>query len=55
MITSSFEAMARLFDATLAELGAEKRRPNVSPTETVPVCVSHDGDRVLVPMRWFVG
>jgi putative SOS response-associated peptidase YedK len=52
MITSSFEAMARLFDATLAELGAEGWRPNVSPTETVPVCVGHDGERALVPMRW---
>jgi putative SOS response-associated peptidase YedK len=52
MITSSFEAMARLFDATLADLGDEEWRPNVSPTETVPVCVSHEGDRTLVAMRW---
>jgi putative SOS response-associated peptidase YedK len=52
MITSSFEAMARLFDAGLAELGADVARPNVSPTEPVPVAVSHDGDRMLVPMRW---
>jgi len=52
MITSSFEAMARLFDATLAELGDDEARPNVSPTETVPVCVGAEGDRALVPMRW---
>ena len=52
MITSSFEAMARLFGATLAELGPDVARPNVSPTETIPVCVSHEGDRALVPMRW---
>ena len=52
MITSSFEAMAQLFDATLADLGTEGWRPNVSPTEMVPVAVSHDGDRTLVPMRW---
>ena len=52
MITSSFEAMARLFGATLAELGPEEQRLNVSPTEPIPVCVSHEGDRALVPMRW---
>jgi putative SOS response-associated peptidase YedK len=52
MITSSFEAMARLFGATLADLGPDVVRPNVSPTETIPVCVSHEGDRTLVPMRW---
>ena len=52
MITSTFEAMADLFEATLAELGPDQPRLNVSPTETVPVAVSHDGDRTLVPMRW---
>jgi putative SOS response-associated peptidase YedK len=52
MITSSFEAMARLFAASLSELGPDVPRLNVSPTEPVPVAVSHDGDRILVPMRW---
>lgn len=52
MITSSFEAMARLFDAALSELGPEATRPNVSPTEAIPVCVSAEGERLLVPMRW---
>jgi putative SOS response-associated peptidase YedK len=52
MITTAFEAMARLFDATLAELGPDEPRLNVSPTETVPVVVSHEGDRTVVPMRW---
>jgi putative SOS response-associated peptidase YedK len=52
MITSSFEAMARLFEADLAELGPDVARPNVSPTETIPAVVSHDGDRTIVPMRW---
>jgi putative SOS response-associated peptidase YedK len=52
MITSSFEAMARLFGAGLAELGAEEPRLNVSPTEPVPVCVSHEVERIVVPMRW---
>jgi putative SOS response-associated peptidase YedK len=52
MITSSFEAMARLFGAGLADLGPEEPRLNVSPTEPIPVCVSHEGDRMLVPMRW---
>ena len=52
MITSAFEAMARLFDATLAELGPDAPRRNVSPTEAIPVVVSHEGDRTIVPMRW---
>lgn len=52
MITSTFEAMAKLFEADLAELGPYVPRPNVSPTEPVPVVVSHDGDRTVVPMRW---
>jgi putative SOS response-associated peptidase YedK len=52
MITSAFEAMARLFAADLAEFGPEQPRLNVSPTEPVPVVVSHDGDRTVVPMRW---
>ena len=52
MITSTFEAMARLFEADLAELGPDQPRLNVSPTETVPVVVSHGGDRTIAPMRW---
>ena len=52
MITSSFEAMARLFEADLALGLPDEPRLNVSPTEPVPVVVSHDGDRTLVPMRW---
>jgi putative SOS response-associated peptidase YedK len=52
MITTSFEAMAQLFEADLADLGPDVWRPNVSPTEAIPVVVSHDGDRTIVPMRW---
>lgn len=53
MITSTFEAMAGLFEATLAEgLGEDGPRPNVSPTETVPAVVSHPDGRAIVPMRW---
>lgn len=52
MITSVFEAMARLFAADQAELGPDAPRLNVSPTEPVPVVVSHGGDRTIVPMRW---
>lgn len=52
MITSTFEAMADLFDAVPGELGPDERRPNVSPTETVPVVVSNPDGRALVPMRW---
>jgi hypothetical protein len=55
MITSSFEAMARLFEAEL-DLGAnmigDAARPNVSPTEAIPVVVAGDGGRRLVAMRW---
>ncbi len=52
MITSSFEAMARLFEAELGELGPDAPRLNVSPTEMVPVVTSRDGARTIVPMRW---
>lgn len=52
MITSSFEAMARLFEAELGELGLEEVRPNVSPTEPVPVVTSADGARSIELMRW---
>ncbi len=52
MITSTFEAMAQLFEAGLAELGPDAPRLNVSPTEPVPVVVSHDGDRSVLAMRW---
>lgn len=53
MITTPFEAMADLFDAVLAEgLGPDAPRPNVSPTETVPVVVSNADGRAIVPMRW---
>lgn len=52
MITSSFEAMAHLFEAELTELGLDAPRLNVSPTEPVPVVVSVDGERSVLPMRW---
>ena len=55
MITSSFEAMARLFEAEL-DIGGnvigDAARPNVSPTEAIPVVVSDGGRRRLVAMRW---
>ena len=55
MITSPFEAMARLFEAEpdLAALGPDAPRPNVSPTQSVPVVVSGaGGGRRIAPMRW---
>ena len=52
MITSPFEAMARLFEAALSDLGVDAPRPNVSPTQSVPVAVSRGDGRLLVPMRW---
>jgi putative SOS response-associated peptidase YedK len=53
MITSPFEAMRSLFDALTAnDLGPDEARPNVSPTQTVPVVVAQDGARRIVPMRW---
>ena len=59
MVTSSFEAMAVLFEAEL-DLGAnmigDAPRPNVCPTEAIPVVVSDDveggGRRRIVAMRW---
>ncbi len=55
MITSSFEAMARLFDADLdlaANMIGDAPRPNVSPTEAIPVVTAADGRRRLSAMRW---
>jgi putative SOS response-associated peptidase YedK len=53
MITSPFEAMIDLFEAEAADgLGPWAARPNVSPTETVPVVVGHEDGRSLVAMRW---
>jgi len=52
LITSSFEAMARLFEAAPSDLGVDAPRPNVSPTQSVPVAVSAEDGRHLVPMRW---
>lgn len=55
MITSSFEAMARLFEAELdlgGNLIGDAARPNVSPTEAIPVVVSDGDRRRLVAMRW---
>lgn len=55
MITSSFEAMARLFEAEL-DLGGnvigDAARANVAPTEAIPVVVAAGGGRKLVAMRW---
>jgi putative SOS response-associated peptidase YedK len=53
MITSSFEAMAGLFEAVLADgLGPDAPRPNVSPTEAIPAVVATPEGRAIVPMRW---
>jgi putative SOS response-associated peptidase YedK len=52
MITSTFEAMADLFDAVPGDLGADAARPNVSPTEPVPVVVANADGRAIVAMRW---
>jgi putative SOS response-associated peptidase YedK len=52
MITSTFEAMARLFEAAPGALGPDAPRPNVSPTEAVPAVVSEGGARRIEPMRW---
>lgn len=52
MIASPFEAMARLFEAEVGPLGPEAPRLNVSPTEIVPVAVTTEDGRMLLPMRW---
>lgn len=51
-ISSGFRAMASLFEAETGELGFEEVRPNVSPTEPVPVVVSREGGRSIELMRW---
>ncbi|WP_424929546.1 SOS response-associated peptidase [Amaricoccus tamworthensis] len=52
LITSHFEAMSDLFGAVAGELGPDTERLNVSPTQHIPVVTSHDGERVIEPMRW---
>lgn len=55
MITTGAEAMAALFEAELgfgANVIGAAPRPNVSPTEAIPVVVSDGGRRRLVAMRW---
>lgn len=52
MITSTFEAMADLFDVAPGGYWPDRPRRNVSPTEPVPVVVANDGERLAVPMRW---
>ncbi|MBP7242911.1 SOS response-associated peptidase [Amaricoccus sp.] len=57
MITTTFAAMASLFDAEPVTPGSNALSPdaprlNVSPTETVPAVVSRAGARRIEPMRW---
>lgn len=53
MITSPFQAMADLFEATLEHAGVDAPRLNVSPTQSVPVVRADDGGgRRIVAMRW---
>jgi putative SOS response-associated peptidase YedK len=52
MITTPLQAVADLFDARLVAAGPEGPRPNVSPTQSVPVVTAGEEGRRLVPMRW---
>lgn len=52
MITSTLEAMARLFEAEPGPLGPDGPRLNVSPTEAIPAVVSLAGARRIESMRW---
>ncbi|MBP7000454.1 SOS response-associated peptidase [Amaricoccus sp.] len=52
MITSSFDAMACLFEADIGPLGPEEARLNVSPTEAIPAVVPVAGGRRIEAMRW---
>ncbi len=52
MITSPFEAMANLFEATLTDLGPDAPRPNVSPTQAAPVVISGAHGRLIASTRW---
>ena len=51
-LTHPNEALAALFDATVAGDLPESPRFNICPTETVPAVTAVDGRRLLVPMRW---
>ena len=52
MITSTFEAMARLFEAAPGLPGPDAPRLNISPTQSIPVAMSGTQGRRLVAMRW---
>lgn len=52
MITTPLQAVAGLFDARLEAAGPEGPRPNVSPTQSVPVVTAGAEGRRLVAMRW---
>jgi putative SOS response-associated peptidase YedK len=48
----TLEQHFRTWPADPDDLGPEGPRPNVSPTERVPVVVAREGGRALVGMRW---
>jgi putative SOS response-associated peptidase YedK len=52
MITSPFEAMARLFGAAPGLPGPDAPRLNIAPTQAIPVAISGAAGRKLVAMRW---
>jgi len=45
------DAVAGCFDASL-KATFETPRYNVCPTQLIPVCVSHEGQRLITTMRW---
>jgi putative SOS response-associated peptidase YedK len=51
-LTLPHEALARLFDAALANDMPESPNYNVCPTQDVGVVTSEDGQRRMGPMRW---
>lgn len=51
-ITTPLQAVADLFAARLEATGPDGPRPNVSPTQSVPVVIPGADGRRLVSMRW---
>lgn len=45
------DAVAGWFDASL-KAKFETPRYNICPTQLIPVCVSHEGQRLITTMRW---
>ncbi|MCP5073065.1 MAG: SOS response-associated peptidase [Rhodobacteraceae bacterium] len=51
-LTLPVDAVAGWFDAVQVKVAWDRPRYNICPTQTIPVAVSYEDERQLVPMRW---